>query len=85
METLVTLCINGCFNKAQCKQQNNYHDVDACEKCKVFRDHAEKAKAARTHYQEDQDVDADNTSIFTADMQKVISPQINPRRTLLCQ
>ena len=57
---------------AHCKEQNNSDDVDACEKSRVFRDREENAKAAPTHYQEDQDVDADNTSIFTADEQVII-------------
>ena len=60
--------------KAHCKDPDEAHDVDACEQCKVGRDHEEKAKAARTHYCEDRDgaADAENTSIFTVDMQKVI-------------
>lgn len=62
--------------KTHCKAMNpdEAHDVDVCERCKVGRDHEEKAKAARTHYREDRDgaADAENTSIFTVDMQKVI-------------
>ena len=67
------------MHKAHCKEQNNSNRVDVCEKCKIFRDNEENVKAARTHYQEDQNVDAYNTSIFTADVQKVI---LFPKLTL---
>ena len=54
------------------KDLDGAHDVDACKQCKVGQDHTKKAEEAGTHYSEDRDKDADNTSIFTVDMQKII-------------
>ena len=58
--------------RTHCKDLDGARDVDACEQCKVGQDHKKKAKEARTRYHEDRDKDADNTSIFTVDMQKII-------------
>ena len=65
--------------RTQCKDLDGAHDVDACEQCKVGQDHKKKADEARTHYCEGRDKDADNTSIFTVDTQKII---LLPKMTL---
>ena len=66
--------------KAHCKDLDGAHDVDACEQCKGGQEHQKKTEEARTHYRENHNKKADNTSIFTVDVQKVILlPKMTPK------
>ena len=59
-------------HRTHCKDLDGAHDLNACEQCKVGQDHKKMAEEARTHYREDRNKDADNTSIFTVDKRKII-------------
>ena len=59
-----------------CRDLDEAHDVDTCEECKIGHDHKKKAEEACTHHCEDQDKDANNTSIFIVDMQIIFLPKM---------